>query len=459
MKHAITTAAILLSAATAQAEDRALIIGIDSYSQPLNGAANDAVRFAGTITEVWDFPTQGITTLTNAAATSDAIMTALIDELVGKTSPGDRAILYFAGNGTRLPDGQPALIAHDADALLGKIPSDVIADILDLIPDRDVTVIIDAGFDGRADLIGSTLPRGVAGGLSADATAFGVGAAPRTIWNAAQAGQFAWEDIDRGVFTHALTKAMTLKDGDANADDNITNAELLDHLTAQTSLWCDTNPTCLAEGRGFSPTFAGPLDTTILTKPAPVAAPAPVTDPILPASSAPATYQETLGFVTDLFAPSNDAGLALGMTNGPNPQVGDIVAFKVSSDRPGQLVLLDVDPAGHLAQVFPSRLVPDGTTQIAAGATLTIPNGRSANGKPIRLRVSEPAGQGLLLAVLVEDDVAALTDILPASIANGAIPDAGQYLYAISQDLLARQADPTNPIRWSATYLPYQIQP
>ncbi len=451
MRHAILAC---LLASPALAEDRALVIGIDSYTQPLNGAAADASRMAATISDVWDIPTAQITTLTNAAATSDAIINALIDKLVGQTEPGDQAILYFAGRGTTLPDGQPALIAQDETALLGKIPSNVISDMLDLIPDRDVTVIIDAGFDGQADLIGGTQPRGTAGAVSTGSI-YGQGSVPRTIWNAAQTGQFAWEDIDRGVFTHALITALDQKSGDTNGDDEITNAELLEHLTVQNTLWCETNATCLDSGRGFAPAFVGNPDTVIMTKPAPVAQPAPVTEPILPADTAPATYTETLGFVTDLFAPSNRAGLSLSMSTGPEPRVGDVIQFAITANAPGELILLDVDPNGHLVQVFPSALAPNASTTLSPDDTLIIPNGRSTNNQPIQIRVSEPSGQGLLLGLLFED--ASASALLPAALPNGPLPNAGQHLFEIAQALLAAQAD--SDLNWSAAYLPYRITP
>ena len=47
--------------------------------------------------------------------------------------------------------------------------------------------------------------------------------------------------------------------------------------------------------------------------------------------------------------------------------------------------------------------------------------------------------------------------MLPQNIKGGPIPNAGQYLYGLSQELLALQADSADPIRWSATYLPYHI--
>ena len=65
------------------------------------------------------------------------------------------------------------------------------------------------------------------------------------------------------------------------------------------------------------------------------------------------------------------------------------------------------------------------------------------------------------VALFVEDDLPALSAILPEHLTGGPIPNAGQYLYGIAQDLLRLQVgeNGTAPVRWSATYLPYTIDP
>ncbi|MEL6802094.1 MAG: hypothetical protein AAFO80_19680, partial [Pseudomonadota bacterium] len=66
---------------------------------------------------------------------------------------------------------------------------------------------------------------------------------------------------------------------------------------------------------------------------------------------------------------------------------------------------------------------------------------------------------GFLLALFIEDELPNLTALLPENIKGGPIPNAGQYLYEIAQDLLRLQATPTgnSAVEWSATYLPYRI--
>jgi hypothetical protein len=93
------------------------------------------------------------------------------------------------------------------------------------------------------------------------------------------------------------------------------------------------------------------------------------------------------------------------------------------------------------------------------GETLILPSAKSVSGAPLQIRVGEPAGKGFLLGLFIEDDLPALKGVLPANLAGGAIPNAGQYLYEIAQELLQLQANSagTNPVNWSAAYLPYEI--
>ncbi|MGJ8583847.1 MAG: caspase family protein [Marinosulfonomonas sp.] len=470
-----------LAAFQAQAADRALVIGIDDYSalglaQPLQSATSDAQAFAGFLQEHWNYDPTEITVLLNDQASSDAIMTVLIDKLVSETKEGDRVVFYFAGlGGTLAPrsadtqnKGNDVLIAFDGDSVLGKIPQDAIADILDIIADRKVTVITDTSFEGLSiDLMGTVGPttRGqeregpsVSAPEAGEIHPFGTGKAERTIWNATAPGQYAWEDQNGGVFTRAFISGIGDRLADANANGTVTNAELLGYVRSQSADWCAKTPECAATQLGLTPVFGGRVDGVAgKEKAQPVVA--PEIDPGPSLDGTPAGYKETLGFVTDLFSPSNDAGLTLAINNGETLKVGDIVSFAVNANRAGSLVLLDVNPNGELVQIYPSPLSQDGATRMAAGDTLAIPNGKSKNGNALQIRVSEPAGKGFLLGLFVEDDLPALKSVLPADLAGGAIPNAGQYLYEIAQELLQLQARTTgtDPIRWSAAYLPYDI--
>ena len=444
-----------LFATTAFAGDRALLIGIDDYSAldgapRLNGAVADVARMERVLTDRLGFAAEDVFSLTDSAAHHDAILSTLIDRLVGETGPGDRVVLYFAGLGTTLPDGSQALIAFDGDAVLGRIPVATFADILNVIADRDVTVILDTGFDG-----GPLNARGIAGAVAQGMPDVG----EATLWSAASGGQFAWEDIDRGVFTHAFTEALSIG-VDPDGDGRVTNAEILAHVSEAQQAWCDALPACLAAARGFTAHFSGDRAAMVIELvPMPDAPPrVDIVAPIELDDGAPASFRETVGFITDLFAPSNAAGLSLSVSGGDTIRIGDTVSFTALADRPGALLLLDVDPSGALTQVYPSRLSAEGVTRMSPGRTLSIPNGLSINGRPMVIRVSEPAGQGVLLALFIEGDLPELTEVMPAGLAGGPLPNGSQSLFEISQRLLRLEADPDRRIAWSATYLPYRIE-
>jgi hypothetical protein len=446
MIRTLTTS--LLLATSAVAEDRALVVGINDYSAleggfALGGAAQDASRMADYLQATMSFPQGAITVLTDGAATSDAILSTLIDKIVRETDATDRVFVYFAGLGTTLDDGTPALVAFDGNTVLGQIPLTTITEIVGVISDRDVTIMLDASFDGGP--IGARgLPGAMASMLQLETDA--------TIWSAAKADQYAWEQLDRGVFTSAFVQAI-----DVNRDGALTNAEVLKQVTEALATWCDQHAQCTASGRGWEPVFSGSLDDVVFRRSVPEPKPE-VTEPIVLDDGAPASLRETLGFVTDLFAPSNDAQLSLSIAGGDALQIGEFVTFTASADRPGTLLLLDVDPTGQLAQVYPSRLVAEGDTRVTPGQPLTIPSALGANGRPLRIRVTEPAGQGLLLGLFIEGDLPQLTALMPAGIAGGPVPNAGQSLFEISQKLLRLESDPDRPVAWSATYLPYRIE-
>jgi metacaspase-1 len=475
-----TLCAALLSAALAQAAaagDHAVVVGIDAYpdlslSQPLSGARADAERFGAFLVAEMGFGEADVTLLTDEAATAEAIMEAVIEGLISRTGPGDRAVFYFAGLGSLTADGRRVLLAHDAPDILGNLPEDALAEILDLLEDRQATVVIDASFRAASpDLAGSlALGRSLALGAQVvpDAhglRAYGTGTAGRDVWNAAAPDQDAWEAGSRGVFTDAFIDGLSTGAADGNGNGTTTNAELLAFVRDRSSAWCAGSADCTAEAGALLPVFDGALQSAPFAPVTPAAtdsAPTPAQPlPVSTGSAKALGVVDTLGFVTDLFTPSNAANLRLEMTAGGPLRVGDRIRISVSADRPGTLVLLDVNPKGELAQIFPSRLAMTGTTRIAAGETLTIPNGVGASGAPLTIRVTEPAGEGFLLGLFIEDDLPALTALLPENLDGGPVPNAGQYLYEIAQDLLRLQTSGagSTAAQWSAAYLPYEILP
>ncbi|MCD2441867.1 caspase family protein [Agromyces sp. SYSU K20354] len=167
------------SASGGRGARRALCIGVDAYPDEgdrLRGCVADA--------QAWEeaFRTTGfdVTRLTDAAATRDAILRAIL-ELVSQATPGDVLALHFSGQGTFVPDldadeedgdiaTDEALCPVDFRKQGRLIIDDDLAHIWDVIPEGvALTVFFDTCHSGsanrapRVDLtpVGNSLPRAV----------------------------------------------------------------------------------------------------------------------------------------------------------------------------------------------------------------------------------------------------------------------------------------------------------
>lgn len=498
----------------AAAADRAVVVGIDYYpgvegaSDVGSGARRDAIRMMTHLVDNMGYTRDAVTVLVDENATAAGITDALFDKLVAETEPGDRAFFYFAGRGSRVPvakeiesDGyEEVLLASDAGSEFGAIPENALTGIFDSIGDREVTLVIDASMAAPVNLRGT--PETVARSAPFDAfqpatrsvkradltppgvetfsePTFGEGAAEREIWLAAASSQVAWETADGGVFTDRFIKGMTEGLADANDNGAVSNSEMLVYLREESEAWCAETDACAAAGQGLTPDFSGDLtdfvsvveeqvaqimDTEVTPKPKEVIAPPKMTvaveTPDAPAEDT-SEYDNTVAFLTDLLAPNNDANLSLGVSPSTELSVNDLVEFQIASERSGQLVLLDVNPNGELIQVFPSILSKPDAEWLEAGAPRVVPEAVGTTGRPLQIRVTEPVGKGILIALLVEDRLSALEEILPTNRDGSPIPNANQYLYQLTQALLEMQAGPdgNSAAQWSAVYLPYVINP
>lgn len=246
----VILALILLSiSATALAETRrAVIVGIDQYIIPdapligrgdppdtrfwtnLNGAVNDATRIRGLLIARFGFDRDNIVFLTNQDASRAAIVSAIEDHLVEKTTSGDVAFLYYAGHGSRVRNSLSAeidkldesLVPADAATGARDIRDKELRDLLNRIIDKGgkLTVALDSCHSGSA----TRGPAGESPGLTRvlpmdprDVRDDSVAPSPwergALVLSATQKGQEAHEDIDEfgedgGVFSIALARAL-----------------------------------------------------------------------------------------------------------------------------------------------------------------------------------------------------------------------------------------------------------
>ena len=94
--------ALAFGAATAEAEKRAVIVGINSYAKkPLRGCVRDSSKMTTVVQGGFGF--QDVTQITDLDATRDNILRAL-GGVLSRSRQGDLVVFYFSGHGTLFPD-------------------------------------------------------------------------------------------------------------------------------------------------------------------------------------------------------------------------------------------------------------------------------------------------------------------------------------------------------------------
>lgn len=160
---------------------------------------------------------------------------------------------------------------------------------------------------------------------------------------------------------------------------------------------------------------------------------------------------------------ANPAGLAIDILPGAELPVGSRVRFRVSSRRPGYLVLVSIDASGRLTQIYPnprSLWVADTRMQsnhIAAGQAKMIPD-ESNPFAGFEFVASPPAGIASVIAILSDRPVQIidLPDI-PAQFVGRA--EALKYLAEVTNELRIAQADDRlQSAQWSFDAKFYRIR-
>jgi Caspase domain len=144
--------------------DHALIIGIDQYtptggyatSAPywikgihnLEGCKNDALSIISLLTSRFNFPIQNVDSLYDEKATRYAILTGM-DLLLSKCQPGDIAVIYYAGHGTRVKNSRSFEADHLDECI---IPSDTWKDTVTVIRDKELSRIFNRFIDKNVKL-------------------------------------------------------------------------------------------------------------------------------------------------------------------------------------------------------------------------------------------------------------------------------------------------------------------
>ena len=100
-----------LASAAHAATRRALLVGINEYAggagsesrwTDLRGSRNDVEAMRAILVSRFGFAASDVRVLTDGAATRDAILAGLRDQLVEPAQPGDVSVFFYAGHGSQV---------------------------------------------------------------------------------------------------------------------------------------------------------------------------------------------------------------------------------------------------------------------------------------------------------------------------------------------------------------------
>ncbi|MBX2853774.1 MAG: caspase family protein [Rhodobacteraceae bacterium] len=453
-----------LFATTSCAESRALLIGINAYPiKPLKGPLNDVADMQVFVQSDLGFKPEQIRVLRDSAANYAAIKRGIEEWLIAGTNPGDRAFLYFAGHGTQIEDLNDDEINDGLDEVLLPIDfaaddgrfltDDYLAEALDALSDRKVTVIIDACNSGTISRTLSSssespataryLPVGLTRGLVREATerppspddlrdALSDSAMIDSsnennseIWMASAAYQQTFEGSFNGKRHGVLTRAFLEANSgvaDQNGNGRVSRSEILDHIRKRAAQFCKSAEACHSNQKTLTPILEAPPALRGL----PLSEwPAPDQTPSLSGQSSaredaaqlPPPEQTRPAEATSTSAPEankTDAltdlvqggGLPTAVRLSPfegdlrgSVNAGDRFAVEVTSDAAGQLLLYIAPDDGDITQLFPLS-ISQKNTRLKPRTPIRVPT------LDYGFKLVMPKGTGTLLAIVAADEAA-----------------------------------------------------
>jgi hypothetical protein len=162
---------------------------------------------------------------------------------------------------------------------------------------------------------------------------------------------------------------------------------------------------------------------------------------------------------------ANSAEVAVELLPGQDVVPGSRVSFRVTTKKPGFLILVDVDPSGKLTQIYPNpmSLMASGgrhnSNYVRPGKPVEVPNSSDPYAG-FEFIVSPPSGTGLVVAFLSDVPVQRvdIPDIPNALMGQGS---ALTYLSQVASELRIPQSDGVGRLqeaRWSFDAKFYSIR-
>ena len=198
---------------------------------------------------------------------------------------------------------------------------------------------------------------------------------------------------------------------------------------------------------------------------APVPAPAPTDAPAPVSTDAPAQAPTDAPAPAPNLAVDNAAGLTIAFEQGDDVKVGDLVDYRATTQKPGYLAIFDATPDGKLTLVYPNALSLRSPTSSSPESArmdpsqpVVVPNYKNVY-RGFNVRITEPRGQGTIVAVLSDKPISALDT--PDKPKTFATPEAGRAAIKRIHDELARSLQVKAGIQghpeWSVAVHKYTI--
>jgi hypothetical protein len=160
---------------------------------------------------------------------------------------------------------------------------------------------------------------------------------------------------------------------------------------------------------------------------------------------------------------TNAAGVSVSFAQGDTLKVGQNAQFKVTTAKPGFLLLIDITPDGKMTQIFPnarSLSTPTGgrpkSNYIEPGRTVLVPDPKNPY-EGFEFTADPPSGEGLLVAILSTEPLQSAS--LPNAPTTLSRAEALDYLAKIT-DELGRSIEVvgvSRPRDWSFATKTYRI--
>ena len=160
----------------------------------------------------------------------------------------------------------------------------------------------------------------------------------------------------------------------------------------------------------------------------------------------------------------NPANVSLQMSPDKVVSVGTKISFRVTTRKPGYLLLVDIDVNGNMSQIFPSPEMIVQSREAASnlikpGEALLIPNSAAKRGG-FEYVITPPTGEATLVAILSDRPVQ-IIDLPDNTQKPRNEAETISYLTRWTSEL--RVPDPgtgeLQPSKWSFDIKPYSIKP